>query len=172
MKILELLSLLGSSRTSVEDSQGHRISQKFLLHAAELVDSWNNGWSAGAGVQIKWVSGMAPAAVSKNLITMGGNYGHAHSQTPTDVSVSRSSSRHFDIGMSFSVGISTSSSPYLAGQPSDVIIGGGANLRFIESIEIYAKETPTSDPKELCLGGATTKQFLPEQISTWVMSVY
>ena len=52
------------------------------------------------------------------------------------MTVSRGSSKHFDIGISFDIAITTSDSPYLAGQPSDVIIGGGANLRFISAIEI------------------------------------
>ena len=50
-----------------------------------------------------------------------------------------SSSETSTSASAFSVGISTSDSPYIAGQPSDVIIGGGANLRFIKSIEVYAR---------------------------------
>ena len=109
-------------------------------------------------------------AVEKNLATFGATAGFSYAHTPTDVSVSRSTSRHFDIDISFGAGISTSDSPYIAGQPSDVIIGGGANLRFISEIEIYAKADSVNGG--LCLGGVTALQFLPEQISTWVMSVY
>ena len=106
--------------------------------------------------------------ILKNIASVHGGAGVVYSETPTDVTVSRSTSRHFDIGISFSVGISTSDSPYIAGQPSDVIIGGGANLRFISAIEIYAKASGS----KLCLGGLTALEFLPEKISTWVMSVY
>jgi hypothetical protein len=112
------------------------------------------------------------AVVMKNVVEVGADVGVSYSTTPTDVTVERASSRHFDIGISFEAGISTSDSPYIPGQPSDLIIGGGANLRFISSIEIYATETPGIDPPELCLRGRTTLQFLPEQITTYVMSVY
>ena len=87
----------------------------------------------------------------------------------TSVSVSRGSSQHFDIGLSFDVALSTSDSPYLAGQPSDLIIGGGANIRFIEAIEIYARPYEGGG---LCLRGLETVQFLPETVTSYVMSVY
>ena len=60
---LELLSLLGSSRTSVEDSQGHRISQKFLLHAAELVEVGPDRPAESAG----WISGIANSRICNFL---------------------------------------------------------------------------------------------------------
>ena len=111
-------------------------------------------------------------AVEQNVVTFGGSAGFSYAHTPTDVTVSRSSSRHFDIGITFSTAITTSDSPYLAGQPSDVIVGGGANLRFISSIEIYAEDKGTQSAPNLCVYGRSLLQFLPEQVSTWVMSVY
>jgi hypothetical protein len=126
-----------STATLVE---GSTISTSMAIdgsHAAQLEDSFNAGVSVGAGVQVKIVNGIG-VAIENNVVTAGGGAGFSYAQTPTDVTVSRSSSRHFDIGISFGVGISTSDSPYIAGQPSDVIIGGGANLRFISSIEIFA----------------------------------
>jgi hypothetical protein len=159
-----------STATLVE---GSTISTSMAIegaHAAQLEDSFEFGASVGAGVAVKGGLGVG-AFVIKNVASVGLNAGFSYAHTPTDVTVSRSSSRHFDIGISFSVGISTSDSPYIAGQPSDVIIGGGANLRFISAIEIYAKKDP-DDANGLCLGGLTALEFLPEQISTWVMSVY
>ena len=88
------------------------------------------------------------------------------------MTVDRGSSTHFDVGISFDIAVSTSDSPYLAGQPSDIIIGGGANLRFISAVEVYATVTPNSDPFVWCLAGRQTVQFLPEKITTYVMSVY
>ena len=160
----------GASSTLVE---GSTISTSMAIdgaHAAQLEDSWQIGTSVGAGVGFKTIVGGPGLAVEQNVVTFGGSAGFSYAHTPTDVTVSRSSSRHFDIGISFSVGISTSDSPYIAGQPSDVIIGGGANLRFISAIEIYAKADSVNGG--LCLGGLTALEFLPEQISTWVMSVY
>ena len=152
-----------STATLVE---GSTISTSMAIdgaHAAQLADNWEFGFSIGGSVKLASTFG-----ILKNIASVHGGAGVVYSETPTDVTVSRSTSRHFDIGISFSVGISTSDSPYIAGQPSDVIIGGGANLRFISAIEIYAKASGS----ELCLGGLTALEFLPEKISTWVMSVY
>ena len=85
------------------------------------------------------------------------------------MTVDRGSSKHFDIGITFDIAITTSDSPYLAGQPSDVIIGGGINLRFLSAIEVYVKTTPGD---EFCLAGKQTVEFIPERITTYVMSVY
>ena len=50
----------------------------------------------------------------------------SYSNTPTDITVERTSSRNFT-SECFSTAISTSDSPNIAGQPSDVIVGGGAS---------------------------------------------
>jgi hypothetical protein len=160
-----------STATLVE---GSTISTSMAIdgsHAAQLEDERKFGVSGGGAANVKAGLGIG-GFIQKGVLDWGFKAGFGWAWTPVDVSVSRSTSRHFDIGISFSTAVSTSDSPYLAGQPSDVIIGGGANLRFISAIEIYAKETPNSNPKELCLGGLTADQFLPEQVSTWVMSVY
>jgi hypothetical protein len=162
----------GGSFTSL--TEGSTISTSMAIEgaqAAELADSWEVGGAIGGGAEVKGGACMG-AVVMKNVVEVGADVGVSYSTTPTDVTVERASSRHFDIGISFEAGISTSDSPYIPGQPSDLIIGGGANLRFISSIEIYATETPGIDPPELCLRGRTTLQFLPEQITTYVMSVY
>ena len=160
-----------STATLVE---GSTISTSMAIdgsHAAQLEDSFTFGASLGLGLDLATVLAPFGVGVQKNVAQVGIKAGYSRATTPNDISVSRSSSRHFDIGISFGVGISTSDSPYIAGQPSDVIIGGGANLRFISAIEIYAKMDPDVTGG-LCLGGLTALEFLPEQISTWVMSVY
>jgi hypothetical protein len=159
-----------STATLVE---GSTISTSMAIdrsHAFQLKDSFRGGLSGGYASKIRQGMGVG-AWVEKNVYSAGVQAGLGYATTPVDMSVSRSTSRHFDIGISFSTAISTSDSPYLAGQTSDVIIGGGANLRFVSAIEIYAKVDPDNSGG-LCLGGLTTQQFLPEQISTWVMSVY
>jgi hypothetical protein len=158
-----------STATLVE---GSTISTSMAIdgsHAAQLEDSFRGGLSVGGAARVSGGACMG-GVVLKNVVSKGFQTGLGYATTPVDMSVSRSTSRHFDIGISFSTAISTSDSPYLAGQPSDVIIGGGANLRFISAIEIYAKADSVTGG--LCLGGLTAMEFLPEQISTWVMSVY
>jgi hypothetical protein len=129
----------------------------------------DDNWGLSGGVQggLKLTAGLGVGTVWNGFgfgTTQGGG-GHKS----TSVSVSRGSSQHFDIGLSFDVALSTSDSPYLAGQPSDLIIGGGANIRFIEAIEVYARPY---EGDGLCLRGFETVQFLPETVTTYVMSVY
>ena len=136
-------------------------------HAAELAAEINLGLDVGWEVDAT-AGGCLGGLASSKILGIGGGAGFSYSNTPTDITVERGSSRHFDVGISFSTAISTSDSPNIAGQPSDVIIGGGANLRFIKSIEIKAE----SEGDGLCITGGTTSQFLPEKITTYVMSVY
>ena len=120
-----------STATLVE---GSTISTSMAIdgsHAAQLEDSFRGGLSVGWADKVEGGLGFI-----KNIFAAGLQGGFGYATTPVDISVSRSTSRHFDIGISFSTTISTSDSPYLAGQPSDVIVGGGANLRFISAIEI------------------------------------
>ena len=49
-------------------------------------------------------------------------------QTSRTVSFSQASNQHYDVSLSFSFDISTSTDPNLAGHASDIIIGGGVVL--------------------------------------------
>ncbi len=162
-----------STATLVE---GSTISTAMAIegaHAATLAEANNIGGSGGIQGGFNKVVELDGVGILFNGFGFGLKGGVAHS-TSTAVTVNRGSSQHFDVGISFDVAISTSSSPYLAGQPSDVIIGGGANLRFISAIEVYATEheTGSSSAHRLCLQGRTAEQFLPEQVTTYVISVY
>ena len=75
---------------------------------------------------------------------------------------------NFDVSFSFATSITTSDNPDLAGQASDIILGGGAQLRFLLATEIFASAVG----EQLCLSGKTTTQFLPEHITTFVNTVF
>jgi len=159
-----------STATLVE---GSTISTSMAIegaHAATLGKTFQ--WSASGGIQGGFKT--APPGVIFNGVGIGTNHGGGQSDS-TSITVSRGSSSHFDIGISFGIAITTSDSPYLAGQPSDVIIGGGANLRFISAIEVY-RDPPEGEGKngngEICLAGRQTVEFIPERITTYVMTVY
>ena len=111
------------------------------------------------------------SSICANGVGFGTTHGFGASRS-NSVTVSRGSSTHFDVGISFDIAISTSDSPYLAGQPSDVIIGGGANLRFISAIEVFATKTTGVSTTEFCLAGRDSVEFVPEKITTYVMTVY
>ena len=136
--------------------EGSTISASMAIDGARRPAGrpFRSGVSAGIEGQLKSGIGTTLWFIEKGVLDLGFKAGYSFATTPVDIEVSRSTSRHFDIGISFSTAISTSDSPYLAGQPSDVIIGGGANLRFISAIEIYAKETDSVNGG-LCFGGLT-----------------
>ncbi|KAJ1449841.1 hypothetical protein M885DRAFT_78637 [Pelagophyceae sp. CCMP2097] len=64
--------------------------------------------------------------------------------------------------------ISTSNDPFLAGQPSDVIVGGGMNLRVLEAIKVEVEKKQDG----YCVSGKRSYEWLPEQVSTFVLTVY
>ena len=55
-----------------------------------------------------------------------------------------------------------------AGADCGVIVGGGANLKLISAREVFA----TVGAPGVCVDDRVSSQFLPSQITTWVMSVY
>ena len=65
-------------------------------HAAELEDHWQFGGSVGVAADVRGgvcLGGM----VSKNVWQMGGTAGVTYSETHPDITISRASSRHFDV---------------------------------------------------------------------------
>ena len=121
----------GSTATLVE---GSTISTSMAIegaHAATLGESGNWGGSGGIQGGIKIEAAPMGFGAIWNGIGFGTTHGRDNSKS-TSVTVDRGSSKHFDIGITFDIAITTSDSPYLAGQPSDVIIGGGitGNRRY------------------------------------------
>ena len=139
-------------------AEGSTISTSMAIegaHAATLSESGTWGGSGGIQGGVKMEFAPMGVGVLTNGLGFGTTQGRDNSKD-AGVTVDRGSSRHFDVGITFEIAITTSDSPYLAGQPSDVIIGGGANLRFIKSIEVYAYRSND----DLCLKGRTTSEFL------------
>ena len=130
-----------STATLVE---GSTISTSMSIdgaHAATLEESRNDGSSGGVQGSLKFQASAFGIGTVWNGFGVGTKHGNDWSESH-GVTVDRGSSTHFDVGLSFDVAISTSDSPYQAGQPSDVIIGGGANLRFISAIEVPCFQSP------------------------------
>ena len=76
------------------------------------------------------------------------------------------------MSFTFDVGFSTSAEKTIAGQPSDVILGGGANLRVLTAIEVSLNPGDIASATKFCVSGNTTYEWLPEQVTTYVLSVY
>ena len=64
--------------------------------------------------------------------------------------------------------VQTSSDVADAGHPSDLILGGGANLRILTGIEVYADEGASLP--SFCVQAQGTYVWYPEQVNTYLLS--
>ncbi|KAJ1452456.1 hypothetical protein M885DRAFT_499110 [Pelagophyceae sp. CCMP2097] len=138
------------------------------MHAAGHEYVAKNGGTLGLSVRLGVSLGIAVAS-TKGILDLSGGVGLEHTLTGPAVGASRSQSQAHDLTFTFDVAISTSTDPFLAGQPSDVIVGGGANLRVLTAIKVDIK----NEADEMyCVTGGRTYEWLPEQLSTFVVTVY
>ena len=72
---------------------------------------------------------------AQNVGNENANIGVRGSLIAPDVSVSRLSETHYSYSFQFSYDFSTSSDPFIAGHPSDVIVGGGIDIIVSETLE-------------------------------------
>jgi hypothetical protein len=73
----------------------------------------------------------------------------------------------WEVTMTATKDISTSSNPATAGRASDIIIGGGLELLFEESVVVDQKP----DEEDLCIIAAKEVQWEPAKLTTFVYSV-
>lgn len=90
-----------------------------------------------AGVKDKVDLIEAPVGVgeSEEVNTDDANLGLSGTRIAPEVTVSRTSETHYTYSFEFDYDFSTSSDPYLAGHPSDVIVGGGIDIIVSEALE-------------------------------------
>ncbi|KAJ1451362.1 hypothetical protein M885DRAFT_468528 [Pelagophyceae sp. CCMP2097] len=134
------------------------------MHAAGHAYEKTTAGSAGVSVRLGVALG-----VSNLLVDLKTGVGSEHSLTGPAVGASRAQSQAHDLTFTFDLAVSTSTDPFLAGQPSDVIVGGGANLRVLTAIKV---DIQNKADDMYCVSGARTYEWLPEQVSTFVATVY
>ncbi|KAH8043900.1 calcium ion binding protein [Aureococcus anophagefferens] len=132
----------------------------------------------GAGADL--TSALEPLGfgVQTSIFQIGYTTGAAHGAVKPIIGVERGSSQSFDFSFAFDFAVSTSEEPTIAGQASDLILGGGANLRVLTAIEIalagFTLESVAlyeeGDP--LCVAGNTTYEWLPTQVTTYLLTAY
>ena len=149
------------------------------MHAGDLSRSTNFNFKQGDGASLD--TQISPLGMGFSFLGLGlkTSSGSGHTGYQPVVTANRGSSQHFDISFTFEVEIATSDSPYLAGQPSDIIIGGGASLRVMRAVEVLVDaessenvDDPSAQDKLYCVIGRQTSEWLPEQVTTFVLSVF
>jgi len=138
------------------------------MHAAGHAYEATNGGSGGLSVRLGVSLGLGVEA-AKGILDLRGGVGFEHSLTGPAVGASRARSQAHDLTFTFDLAVSTSTDPFLAGQPSDVIVGGGANLRVLTAIKV---DIQNQNNEQYCVSGKRTYEWLPEQVSTFVATVY
>ena len=126
----------------------------------------------------------APLGVGVTIDTKDQFHAFAHGQvgmTGPQVSATRASESSYLYSFTFNYDFSTSSDPYIAGHPSDVIIGGGVDLIVSEALEgtclapafikyfsslVYVNY---STPQTLCLDEQLILNWHPASISTFAL---
>jgi hypothetical protein len=97
------------------------------MHAASLARTSGHSISAGYKVDTSNGFNLFGVTVSNKAWEFQQSDTWSKERTYPAVSVERASSQSFNLEFTFSLGISTSDDPNLAGSPSDVIVGGGSN---------------------------------------------
>jgi len=163
----------GASFTTLHEGTTLNVNMEIDgMHAGDLSKSENFEQSLGVAKSVDML--LAPFGVGINTKGFGmsaeGGWG-VHSTKPS-ISVSRGSAQGFEIGFSFDVELSTSESPELAGQPSDLILGGGMDLQVIRAIKVKLASVPDPMNGMCSILGMTVSEWLPDKITTWLMTPY
>ena len=141
-------------------------------HAGNLERSKSYGVGGGADFTIKSMLAPLGIGVSTSLFAASAGADVATAITSPAVSVQRGSDRAFDFGFSFEMALTTSEEPSIAGQPSDLILGGGASLRVNTAVQIGVAGALGNSSTPLCVAGTQTYEWLPEQVTTHAVTVF
>ena len=152
--------------------KGNTITTSMMIdgmHAGDISESIHFQFDQSQKGSITAAAEPFGFGVSNRVFEVKDGSGNGERQNRPTVKASRGSSQHFDLHFTFHLDVETSRDPGLAGQASDIILGGGMNLRVLRAIQIRLEKEPTS---EYCILGQTTSEFLPSHVSTFVFSVY
>jgi len=161
----------GSSTTTLR--KGSKLTTSMSIdgmHSAQRSKSTALSFNQGATADLSAVTAPLGLGLEKNLLGLKIERARTYSGAAPSVQANRGSGQDFDLSFTFDVDISTSTSPWTAGQASDVIVGGGANLRVAKAIEVRA-EPLDDDLTSYNISASQTSVWHPEQISTFVTSV-
>ena len=159
----------GTSRTVLE--QGAEISTTLSIngmHSASLTNAASSdvNWGVSAGVGTL----VAPFGfgVETNLLSLGFHGDKSWSGINPSVSSSRTDAQSIDVTFRFDTEISTCGNPWQAGEPSDVILGGGMNLHIQRAIQVNASRVSNG----VYISANTTSEWLMPRVTTFLLSVF
>jgi len=140
------------------------------MHAGSLTKAASTNVDCGFSTDLESVISPMGFGLMKGILGMGFKGANSWSGKSPSVNAERSDSQSMDVTFSFGIDIATSSSPWQAGQASDLILGGGMNLHIQRAIVIQAKRTNASFSPEVCISTTNRSEFLPPTVTLSVRS--
>lgn len=127
----------------------------------------------GGGINLATQAQFAPFGMGTevNLAKGGIKYGKTFTDlknTPTSTDTSSYESG-WSLTLTLSKAISTSSNPGTAGKASDLILGGGLELRFTMEFRFFL-DNNKDGPKRLCIGSKDVTKWQPSVLTTFILS--
>ena len=166
----------GASTVRMEEGSSLGVSMSINgLHAG----AWGAATSGGAsgGVEAKEQLLTAPLGIglSTTIEKIKEVVKFDEEQDSTVTTVTREGTKSFEFEFEFTTALETTDFPFEAGQPSDLIIGGGANLRILSALQVYAshsgKATGDVAGPQYCIQTQGTYEWFPETVTTYVLPV-
>jgi len=167
----------GNSFSTITEGTKLKLSMSIAgMHAGALDVQGTVGATAGHTFATGAVFSAFGAGFTNPVVQVSAGAGVKLAMKGPSVAAAAVLSQGHDLEFTFDEAITTSKDPFLAGQPGDVIVGGGANIRVLTAVVVdfaagsFAPQA--SDAVEYCVLGDRTHEWLPEQVSTFVVTVY
>jgi len=161
----------GTSRAVI--AQGTEIKTSFSIegmHAGQRSKGVSTNKGAGLSADVGALTAPMGFGLDVGILALGFNGANAYGGVKPSVTASRADSHAIDVTFTFDTEIATSSSPWQAGQASDLILGGGMNLHIQRAIVVEATRNTTTG--EVCIAANLTSEWLLPSISTYLLSVF
>ncbi len=136
------------------------------MHAVDGDFKFNIGARHGMQPELSICGGvgmMACAAIASPIVEYKANAGYLYHKNTEKVD-----SKSYKLSFTFAYDFSTSTDPYMAGHPSDVIVGGGVDMIVNEALIV---KYGYSDANTKCLALNETNQWMPGRATTYVLPV-
>ena len=162
----------GTSKTTLAEGTSFKTSMSIAgMQTSALTRSHSLSYTQGLGASIDFI--IAPMGVGglNPGTKMDYNQGVTWSGTGPSVTAQRGSSQAWDLEFTFDFAVSTSAEPWLAGEPSyqcssclacfviihsfrsDIILGGGIDIRVSNGIAVRVAQDPDNAPGQLTIEG-------------------
>jgi len=124
----------GMSSTTLHEGSTLSVNMEIQgMHAGDLSKGVGYGLSGSLKASTAAVVSPMGVGLTKDIIGLNFGFESGRSSSGPTVSVERATSQAFELGFTFDMEISTSGDSQHAGQPQDLILGGGMNLKILQA---------------------------------------